>query len=142
MHIARHAMQLTEPPGRLAFIHEASTERLGMRMAPATIEARSGIFCQKGFPTASSCVRAHSDSRRRTVTGRSRSRFSGGSTAPARVSSYIPMCSGVQTGPDYRSTLQRGLVRSYHAAISMMPNGYMRSCAGRGAKAVESRLRP
>ena len=46
------------------------------------------------------------------------------------------------TGPDYRSTLQRGLVRSNHAAISMMPNGYMRSCAGRGAKAVESRLRP
>jgi len=40
--------------------------------------------------------------------------------------------------PDYHSTFQRGLVRLYHAATPMVSNGYMRSCAGRGAKAVES----
>ena len=32
-------------------------------------------------------------------------------------------------------------VRPDHSVTSMIPNGYMRSCAGRGAKAVESRLR-
>ena len=57
---------------------------------------------------------------------------------PTRVSPSILMCSGADW-PDYRSTLQRGPVRLYHAATSMMPNGHMRSCAGRGAKAtVES----
>jgi len=35
-----------------------------------------------------------------------------------------------------------GASDEYHAATSMMPNGYMQSCAGRGAKAVESRPRP
>jgi hypothetical protein len=47
----------------------------------------------------------------------------GGSTAPARVSFYVSMCSGVQTGRIIVPTLQRGLVRLYHAATSVMPNG-------------------
>ena len=32
--------------------------------------------------------------------------------------------------------------RMYRVATPIMPNGHMRSCAGRGAKAVKSRPRP
>ena len=46
------------------------------------------------------------------------------------------------TGLDYRSTLQRGLVRSYHVVISRMPKGYMFVLCRERGRAVESRLRP
>jgi hypothetical protein len=36
----------------------------------------------------------------------------------------------------------RAPARLYRVATPIMPNGHMRSCAGRGAKAVESRPRP
>ena len=69
-------------------------------------------------------------------------RFSGGSTAPLPVFLSIYPCAARCSLAGRNATLPRGPVGLYRAATPIMPNGHMRSCAGRGAKAVESGLRP
>ena len=73
---------------------------------------------------------------------KSRVSFDGGSTAPLPVFLSIYPCAARCSLAGRNATLPRGPVGLYRAATPIMPNGHMRSCAGRGAKAVESGLRP